>query len=53
MELGYDDAVGVIFSEECYENYFGLMEYKPELPHKANYREYFKTQVHFCNTMNR
>ena len=63
MELGYDDAVGVIFSEECYENYFGLMECmicflllllldKPELPHKANYREYFKTQVHFCNTMN-
>ena len=25
---------------------------KPELPCKANYRDYFKTQVHFCNTMN-
>ena len=60
MELGYDDAVNVFFSEECYEHFFGLMECtishrfsldKPELPTKANFREYLKSQIHFRNTM--
>lgn len=60
VELGYDDAVSVLFSEECYENFFGLMECinyipflvdKPELPMKASFRDILKTQVHYRNTM--
>ena len=60
VELGYDDAVSVFFSEECYKNFFGLMECttlhfflvdKPELPSKANFRAYLESQVHFRNTM--
>ena len=61
VDLGYDDVVDLIFSEDCYETLFGLMECahsrilslldRPGLPSKGDYRNYFKTHVHFRNTM--
>ena len=61
VDLGYDDVVEILFSESCYENLFGIMECdfsffllcvdRPELATKGDYRNYFKTHVHFRNTM--
>ena len=61
VDLGYDDVVDLLFSEDCYETLFGLMECahsrilslldRPGLPSKGDYRNYFKTHVHFRNTM--
>ncbi len=61
MDLGYDDVVSVLFSDDCYLHLFGIMECinefprllldKPDLPHKAEYRDFFLHHVHCRNTM--